>query len=67
MMCPDHPDIVSAMETGYERNHEDAPPVFICSNCCAIIYEGDTYLDVFGEQFCEDCLHEMTKTAEAVA
>ena len=66
MMCPDHPDIVSAMETGYGRHHEDVQPVFICSNCGETIFEGDTYLDVFGEQFCEDCLDEMIKTAEAV-
>lgn len=30
--------------------------VFVCSGCGQPIYEGQTYYDVLGEQFCEDCM-----------
>ncbi len=66
MNCPDHPDIVSAMETGYGRGHEEARPVFLCSECGETIFEGEEYYDFFGEQFCENCIIAMARTAEAI-
>lgn len=64
MMCPDHPDIISAMETGYGRGHTETRPVFLCSECGETIYEGDEYYDIFGEQICEDCIIALVRTAE---
>jgi formylmethanofuran dehydrogenase subunit E len=67
MSCPDHPDIERAMRTGYPRREErEREPVYICSECCETIYAGERYLDVFGEQFCQDCYPQMIKKAEAV-
>lgn len=40
-------------------NAPEPPSVFICSGCGDHIYDGDDYWDVFGEQFCSDCIEEM--------
>ena len=38
--------------------------VFICSGCSGSIMEGDSYWDILGEQFCEDCIDKAK--AEAI-
>lgn len=45
-------------------NAPEPRAVFICSGCGERICEGDTYYDVLGEQWCEDCMEEMRWTAE---
>ena len=54
MDIPDHPDIVSAMRTGYGRFNQ--PKSYYCEECGKCldneeIYETDTY-----EFLCESCL-----------
>lgn len=38
--------------------------IFICSECGESIYEGESYYDVMGEQFCEECMRGFLRTAE---
>lgn len=45
-------------------NAPDPVPVFICSGGRNEIYEGDDYWDLFGEQFCEECIREASRVAE---
>lgn len=40
-------------------NAPDPPAVYVCSGCGHDIYDGDEYWDIFGEQFCEDCIDDM--------
>ncbi len=53
----DHPDIASALATGYPRGHRE-PPVLHCSDCgCEL--EGDETVYIFdGDELCEDCCKE---------
>lgn len=44
-------------------NAPEIPSVFICSGCGKDIYEGDTYYDILGEQFCEVCIVDAKKEA----
>lgn len=37
--------------------------VFICCGCGQKIKEGDSYIDVLGEQFCVDCAMKSIKLA----
>ena len=39
------------------------PSVFICSGCGKTIYEGSTYYDLLGEQFCLWCINDARKVA----
>ena len=61
MTCPDHPDIVRAMATGFCVARE---AVCLCDACGEAIYEGDSYVDIFGERYCSECIEERTKVAE---
>lgn len=45
---------------------EQPKSVFVCSGCGQTIYEGDDYWDIFGEQFCEECIHNARNTAEYI-
>ncbi len=45
-------------------NAPEPKTVFICSGCGEEIKEGYDYWDILGEQFCEDCIGSMRRTAE---
>ena len=45
-------------------NAPDPPTVFVCSGCSESIREGDYYWDIFGEQFCENCIKSAKREAE---
>lgn len=47
-------------------NAPEPKPVFICSGCGHKIYDGDDYWDILGEQFCENCIDDCRRIAEAV-
>jgi hypothetical protein len=38
----------------------------VCSGCGENIYDGETYYDVMGEQFCESCIDDARKVAEFI-
>ena len=46
------------------NNYAEPRHVFVCSGCGGSIHEGEQYMDVLGEQFCESCIYKMTKEAE---
>ena len=37
--------------------------VFVCSGCGQMIYDGEDYWDILGEQFCESCIDRARKEA----
>jgi hypothetical protein len=45
-------------------NAEEPRSVFICSGCGQTIYEGDEYVELMGEQWCESCVDNATHIAE---
>ena len=45
-------------------NAPEPPSVFVCSGCGDNIYDGDFYWEIFGEQWCADCIEECKKVAE---
>lgn len=65
MKIPDHPDIVSAMLTGYSvaqnRRMDEQQRRAICTDCGERFYEGDKYYeDEDGRYHCELCLEGMS-------
>lgn len=52
---PDHPDIVSAMRTGYPRGHDDDDMDEICADCGNPIDYDDVYEDD-DDTLCRYCL-----------
>lgn len=57
MMCPDHPDIVSAMATGYPRGVKDEYDEIRCCECGRVIEEDeDVYECRTHATLCEECL-----------
>lgn len=38
--------------------------VYICSGCGKSITDGEDYVDLMGEQWCLNCIHDNTKVAE---
>ena len=46
-------------------NAPEPPAVFVCSGCGKDILDGEDYWDILGEQFCENCIDDSRKTAEA--
>lgn len=42
---------------------DEAKPVHICKHGCEI-YEGETYYEIDGNIYCEDCVKEGEKEAE---
>ena len=47
-------------------NAPEPKTVFICSGCGEYILDGDDYWEILGEQFCESCIDEFRRTAEAI-
>ena len=45
-------------------NAPDPPVVHRCSHCNGKIRAGDTYYDIDGEPWCEDCISSQSCTAE---
>lgn len=66
MTCPDHPAVARAMATGYPEPEAYRAQVYICSGCGDPICDGDQYVDLLGEQYCMDCISELTNYAEAI-
>lgn len=64
-MCLEHPAISNALRTGYPYDDE-SKTVFVCSGCGGYILDGQDYWDILGEQFCENCIDDARRTAEAV-
>ena len=44
-------------------NAPEPKAVFICSGCGERIVEGDSYWDIMGEQWCEECIDQARKEA----
>jgi hypothetical protein len=44
-------------------NFEDEPLMF-CNKCDTGIFAGDSYYEICGEIFCEDCVHGGYRTAD---
>ncbi len=66
MTCPDHPAIARAIATGDTDPEEYRAQVFVCSGCGDPIREGDPYVNLLGEQYCMDCIEELTNYAEFI-
>lgn len=45
-------------------NAPEPPEVYKCSCCGEPIYEGDTYYDIDGDAWCEECILDTRKEAE---
>ena len=44
--------------------HAPEPPsVFVCSGCGDDIHDGDTYVELMGEQWCLDCIDSCKREA----
>lgn len=43
---------------------DEIEPVCTCSECDGEIYEGDTYYEVKGNIYCEECMEGFKKEAE---
>lgn len=62
-MYLEHPDITSALRTGYPRSawvRETADPHW-CEVCCCLIDEDEIYEDRYHNYLCEDCLKLLHK------
>ena len=47
-------------------NAPEPPTVFVCSGCGRDIVDGDDYWEILGEQFCEHCIDDSRRIAEAI-
>lgn len=56
---PDHPDIVSAMRTGYGVYNQ--PKSVYCEECGKCLDDEDEYEDATHEYLCEECLLSLHK------
>lgn len=54
MNIPDHPDIRSALLTGYPRHEQ--PETIFCDECGTDITDDDKFEDCQHECLCRDCL-----------
>lgn len=62
MIVPDHPDIVSAIKTGYPRNNQYVS--HYCEECGKCLDDEKAYEDCTHDYLCEDCLltlHEKSR------
>ncbi len=50
----DHPDIASALATGYPRGHRE-PPVLHCADCGCELVGTDRACDYDGDKLCHSC------------
>lgn len=57
--CPDHPEIVSAEQTGYPSWHREP---HCCDKCGEELGEY-VYYDLDYDNLCEDCLLELHRKA----
>lgn len=53
----DHPDIESALSTGYPRYNQPESSL-ICDQCGEPIPVEAHYYSIFGHIFCEDCIDD---------
>lgn len=60
--CPDHPDIVAIMNTGYPTWIK--PTSVFCEECGADITDEDKYFDSHHDYLCERCLLYLHRTGE---
>ena len=44
-------------------NAPEPHSVFVCSGCGDLIYDGENYWEIMGEQWCEECIEEAKKEA----
>jgi len=56
-----HPDIISALRTGYPPRFER--PVLLCQDCEGGIYEGDAYYAFGKKYFCLHCIEAHREVA----
>ena len=42
-------------------------PIFVCSGCGKLIFEGDSVTHILGEQWCAQCINKATETAVKVS
>ena len=47
-------------------NAPEPKSVFICSGCGDLIYDGDDYYEIMGEQFCQNCIDDARRVAEYI-
>lgn len=59
LRSPCHPRCPNAKE-------QKEIPVYVCSGCSTEIMDGEDYLEIMGEQFCERCIDKSRRTAEAI-
>lgn len=45
-------------------NSPEPPAVFVCSGCGRDIHEGEDYVELCGEQWCERCIDDARRVAE---
>lgn len=56
----DHPDIASALATGYPRGHLE-PPMMHCADCGCELEGADAVYIFDSDELCEDCCKERIK------
>jgi hypothetical protein len=52
--CPDHPDITTALATGYHKPYKP----LLCGVCGEVIQIGEYYGEFSGKSVCSDCLED---------
>lgn len=61
---PDHPVIRNMERTGHPDG-KGPKVLFKCIHCRCEICDGETYYDIDGEPWCEECIEDARKTADA--
>ena len=54
MKLPDHPDIATALATGYHKLYKP----LLCDTCKDVIQTGEYYGECDGRIICEDCIED---------
>lgn len=60
---PDHPVIRNMERTGYPDG-KGPKVIHTCIHCHVDICHGETYYDIDGEPWCEECINDAKKTAD---
>ena len=55
----EHPDVTSALQTGYARNNQ--PKSHYCEECGKCLDDEDEYEDINHNYLCESCLCSLHK------
>ena len=63
LQIPDHPVIRNMERTGHPDG-KGPKVIHKCSNCRGDICHGETYFDIDGEPWCEECINDARKTAD---